>query len=166
MWPKPRLCCHGLCGSFMISAMTRRRPFLDRTYRSRERATRQRKSDFNDPLGRFGCSDHDRIGGFCRLHIRRSGIRRAFGIPPWPDTADPARSQLARYGRRGGCCRDCDHCSVAVAAAIGRRRRRLSGSSRDPHRMAGGLMVCQLGSRSDMVSFEETLKCRFSFELF
>lgn len=31
----------------MISAMTRRRPFLDRTYRSRERATRQRKSDFN-----------------------------------------------------------------------------------------------------------------------
>ncbi|MEE2565583.1 hypothetical protein [Hyphobacterium marinum] len=27
--------------------MTRRRPFLDRTYRSRERAARQRKADFN-----------------------------------------------------------------------------------------------------------------------
>jgi len=27
--------------------VTRRRPFLDRTYRSRERAARQRKADFN-----------------------------------------------------------------------------------------------------------------------
>ena len=27
--------------------MTRRRPFLDRTYRARERAARQRRSDFN-----------------------------------------------------------------------------------------------------------------------
>ena len=27
--------------------MTRRRPFLDRTYRSRDRAARQRKADFN-----------------------------------------------------------------------------------------------------------------------